>query len=43
MFEMIYHNRIIAKVSWIPIVGDMFMGHTVWEVDYRHMCAYLTD
>lgn len=43
MFEMIYCNRVIAKVPWIPIIGDIFMGHTVWEVDYRHKYAYLTD
>ncbi len=43
MFELIYHNRIIAKVDWIPIIGDEYEGHVVFEVDYKHKYAYLTD
>lgn len=43
MFELIYRNRIIAHVDWVPIVGDEYEDYIVWEVDYRHKYAYLTE
>lgn len=43
MYEMIYRNRIIGYHKGIPIVGDTFMGHTIWEVDYAHKIGYLTE
>lgn len=42
-YEIIYHNRIIGKVEYTPIVGDSIFGHIVWEVDYEHKYAYVTD
>lgn len=42
-YEIIYQNRIIGKVGYIPIVGDSIFGYTVWEVDYKHKYAYVTD
>lgn len=43
MFEMIYRNCIIGKTYNVPIIGDMFEGLIVWEVDYHHRYAYLTE
>lgn len=43
MFELIYMNRIIGIYHGIPIVGETIMGHIVWEVDFEHKYAYLTD
>lgn len=43
MFELIYRDRVIAYVDWVPIVGDEYEDLIVWEVDY-HLCrAYLTE
>lgn len=42
-YEVIYQNRIIGHVNFIPIVGDDALGHIVWEVDYHHRYAYVTD
>lgn len=42
-YEIIYRNLIIGKVGYIPVIGDSIFGHTVWEVDYKHKYAYVTD
>lgn len=44
MYEIIYHNRIIARnVVGTFVVGDTYRGLFIWEVDYRHKVVYLTD
>ena len=41
-FEIIYGTRILGHVGYVPIVGDIIFGYTVWEVDYHHRYAYVT-
>lgn len=41
-FEIIYGNRILGQVGYVPIIGDTIFGYTVWEVDYYHRYAYVT-
>lgn len=42
-FEILYRNLKLGEVGYVPIVGDEIFGYTVWEVDYYHRYAYVTD
>lgn len=43
MCEVIYYNRIIGYVEYVPEIGDIVLGYIVWDVDRYHRIAYVTD
>lgn len=34
MFVVIYLDRVIGHLNFVPIVGDKYKGLTIYEVDY---------
>lgn len=43
MFDFILNGKSIGKSKTIPIVGDTYEDHIIWQVDYHLRIAYLTD